>query len=139
MRHTQSQPAAGKQHINSNNKSRPKHIRQGERLRLRFGPLRRPKHRPQAAVGRPKPPRPVNARPPAAWHVHQRLGKSMSDCSQFSKCCKHKQAFTGLVLQPRQVCFALPAEFRGRLAALGSIEIAFYSILQHIYVILIYF
>jgi hypothetical protein len=25
----------------------------------------------------------------------------MSDCSQFSKCCKTKQAFTGLVLQPR--------------------------------------
>jgi hypothetical protein len=31
----------------------------------------------------------------------QRLGKSMSDCSQFSKCCKYKQAFAGLILQPR--------------------------------------
>jgi hypothetical protein len=28
-------------------------------------------------------------------------GESMIDCSQFSKCCKDKQAFTGLVLQPR--------------------------------------
>jgi hypothetical protein len=36
----------------------------------------------------------------AVSHV-QRLGKSMSGCSQFSKCCKTKQAFTGLILQPR--------------------------------------
>jgi hypothetical protein len=33
----------------------------------------------------------------------QRLGKSMSDCGQFSKCCKTKQAFTGLRLQPRRL------------------------------------
>jgi hypothetical protein len=36
----------------------------------------------------------------AVNHV-PRLGKSMSDCSQFSKCCKYKQAFTGVILQPR--------------------------------------
>jgi hypothetical protein len=36
----------------------------------------------------------------AVNHV-QRPGKSLSDCSQFSKCCKYKQAFTGLILQPR--------------------------------------
>jgi hypothetical protein len=36
----------------------------------------------------------------AVNHV-QRLGKSMSDCSQFSKCCRYKQALTGLILQPR--------------------------------------
>jgi hypothetical protein len=31
----------------------------------------------------------------------QHLGKSMSDCSQFSKCYKTKQSFTCLRLQPR--------------------------------------
>jgi hypothetical protein len=36
----------------------------------------------------------------AVNHV-QRPGKSMSGCSQFSKCCKTKQALTGLILQPR--------------------------------------
>jgi hypothetical protein len=33
-------------------------------------------------------------------HVHVQ-GESMIDCSQFSKCCKVKQAFTALILQPR--------------------------------------
>jgi hypothetical protein len=36
----------------------------------------------------------------AVSHV-QRLGKSMRGCSQFSKCCKYKQALTGLALRPR--------------------------------------
>jgi hypothetical protein len=36
----------------------------------------------------------------AVNHAHVQ-GKSMSDCSQFSKCCKTKQALTGLILQPR--------------------------------------
>jgi hypothetical protein len=31
----------------------------------------------------------------------QRLGKSMSGCGQFSRCCKTKQAPAGLRLQPR--------------------------------------
>ena len=36
----------------------------------------------------------------AVNHVHVQ-GESMIDCSQFSKCCKVKQAFTALILQPR--------------------------------------
>jgi hypothetical protein len=36
----------------------------------------------------------------AVNHVHVQ-GESMSDCSQFSKCCKVKQAFFYLILQPR--------------------------------------
>jgi hypothetical protein len=51
----------------------------------------------KATAVRSKTQRPKKA---AVSHV-QRLGKSMSDCSQFSKCCKTKQAFTGLILQPR--------------------------------------
>jgi hypothetical protein len=40
--------------------------------------------------------------PPRTVVSHaQRFGKSASGCGQFSKCCKTKQALTGLRLQPR--------------------------------------